>query len=199
MRTIKSKRSRKNRHPHTAKNFWKARSRTIQYILCLLVGVLLGSIYAAASGTESLLCQILVNQLQMIPERGIFVLLRESLLFAGIMVFYLLVAGRCLWGSILIPIAPLMFGIGQGSSICCLLQLLGNYCIPYVICCVLLPQLLQIAALILLCNTAKVQCQSLRSDENAAHNGIWLFSVGLLILGCLLEQLLKSKLIVWIL
>ena len=78
-------------------SLWQTRGTTIKYLLFVLGGLLLGSLAAVLCGVEAIPCQILINQLTAIPQRGLWALWRERLLFMAILLLYLMIAGRCLW------------------------------------------------------------------------------------------------------
>ena len=131
-------------------SLWQKRGTTIKYLLFVLGGLLLGSLTAVLCGVEAIPCQIIINQLTAIPQRGLWALWRERLLFMAILLLYLMIAGRCLWGSGMIPAAPLLFGIGQGTAVTFMLMLLGWSGIGYILLAVVLPRTVELAALILL-------------------------------------------------
>ena len=197
-------RPRRRRPSHAApkrrESLLKSRSTTIRYLLFMLAGVLLGSIGAVLCGTDSIPCKILINQLTAIPERTLWALTRERLLFMAILVLCLLIAARCLWGRGMIPAVPLLFGLGQGTGITFLLMLLGWNGLGYIFPAVLLPRVLQLAVLVLLCNLAHSSCTGLGKGENASSPAtLWVISILLLMGFCILEQLLRAKMAAMIL
>ena len=107
------------------KSLWQVRKSTIKYLLCFGIGLLLGSLAAVICGSESIPFRILLNQLAILPKHDLWTLWREKLLFTAIIVLYLLIAARCLWGNPLILATPILFGVGQGAIITFLLMLLG--------------------------------------------------------------------------
>lgn len=82
--------------PKLRESLWKTRRTTIRYLLYFLMGLLLGSIAAVLCGADSIPFRIMVNQLT--AERGLWVMWRESLLFSAILLLYLMISARCLWG-----------------------------------------------------------------------------------------------------
>ena len=102
--------------PGRRESLWKKRGTTIQYLLYFAAGVLLGSIAAVLCGAESIPCRILVNQLRAIPEQGLWALWRERLLLMAILLLYLMIAARCLWGNLMIPVALVLYGNRAGNS-----------------------------------------------------------------------------------
>ena len=100
--------------PKRRESLWKTRRTTIRYLLYFLMGLLLGSIAAVLCGADSIPFRIMVNQLT--AERGLWVMWRESLLFSAILLLYLMISARCLWGMGMIPMVPLVFGAGQGTA-----------------------------------------------------------------------------------
>lgn len=181
-------------------SLWKRRKTTIQYLLYFAAGLLLGSLAAVLCGVESIPYRILENQIQAIPEQGLFALWRERLLFMAILLLYLMIAGRCLWGNGMIPVAPLLFGLGQGTAVSLLLILLGLGGIGFILLGFILPRTVQLAALILLCNLSQSACARLKSGEDgAAHTILWAVGAALLALGALLEAIMEAKMVTGIL
>lgn len=180
--------------PMKRESLWRKRKATIRYLLYFVVGLLLGSAAAVLCGVESIPSRILVNQLQIVQEYGVWGLWRERLLFMAILLLYLMVAARCLWGNGMIPAVPLLYGLGQGATISFLLMLLGWNGIVYLLAAVILPRTVQLAALILLCNLAHNQCeQQGGSPEGAGQTMLWVLSSLLLAGGGLLEAAIKVK------
>lgn len=193
---------RKNYRPARGRreSLWQKRATTIKYLLFVLGGLLLGSLAAVLCGVEAIPCRILVNQLTVIPQRGLWALWRERLLFMAILLLYLLIAGRCLWGSGMIPAAPLLFGIGQGTEVTFMLMLLGWSGIGYILLAVVLPRTIELAALILLCNLSQSACARLKnSEDGAAQTMLWAAGAALLVIGALLEAIMKAKMVTGIL
>ena len=151
--------------PGRRESLWKKRGTTIQYLLYFAAGVLLGSIAAVLCGAESIPCRILVNQLRAIPEQGLWALWRERLLFMTILLLYLMIAARCLWGNLMIPVALVLYGIGQGIVVSFLLMLVGLGGIGYILLGILLPRTVQLVALILMCNLAHSRCEQMSGAE----------------------------------
>ena len=147
--------------PGRRESLWKKRGTTIQYLLYFAAGVLLGSIAAVLCGAESIPCRILVNQLRAIPEQGLWALWRERLLLMAILLLYLMIAARCLWGNLMIPVALVLYGIGQGIVVSFLLMLVGLGGIGYILLGILLPRTVQLVALILMCNLAHSRCEQM--------------------------------------
>ena len=177
-------------------SLWKRRKTTIQYLLYFAAGLLLGSLAAVLCGVESIPYRILENQIQAIPEQGLFALWRERLLFMAILLLYLMIAGQCLWGNGMIPVASLLFGLGQGTVVSLLLILLGLGGIGFILLGFILPRTVQLAALILLCNLAHNSCGKFGGDTEVTgqQTVLWLFGAALLTAGTLLEAVLKLKL-----
>lgn len=199
---VKNRTHRAMRRPRQRESYLKKRSVTIRCLFFLLAGVLLGSIYAVAAGKDSLVCTILVHQLSTTPECTLWGLLRERLLFAAILVFYLLIAGGSLWGKYLIPAAPLLFGLSQGINITYLLILLGWNSWRYLTVCIILPKAILTAILLILCNISYQRFSVFSSTGEPQKGGgmsaLWWVAVIALLLECLLEQFLRMKLIGWI-
>lgn len=186
------------RHPgQTAAAFWQRRGATIRYLLIFLAGVLLGSIYAVANGMDSLPYRILVNQLKAVPDATILTLLQNRVLFAGIVVLYLLIAGSCLWGKYMIPAVPLLYGISQGAVVSFILIGVGWNALAFLALCVLLPKTLLLIILILLCNISRSRCMRLSTGAaESSTDGLRLLQIILTILllfQCFLEQYLLMK------
>lgn len=194
-------RRKKSYHPVSGRreSLWKKRGTTIRYLLYFAAGVLLGSIAAVLCGLESIPCRILVNQLQAIPEQSLWALWRERLLFMAILLLYLMIAARCLWGRSMIPVAPMLYGIGQGTVVCFSLMLLGWGGIAYILVGVILPRTVQLAALILLCNLAHSRCEQMSGAEGNGQTAMWMLSALLLAGGGLLESIIKLKIVTGIL
>lgn len=185
--------------PGQRESLWKRRGATIRYLLYFAAGVLLGSIAAVLCGAESIPCRILVNQLRAIPEQGLWALWRERLLFMAILLLYLMIAARCLWGNLMIPVAPVLYGIGQGTVVSFLLMLLGWGGIGYILLGILLPRTVQLAALILLCNLAHSRCEQISGTEGSGQAALWILSGLLLAVGGILEAIVKAKMVASIL
>ena len=194
---------RRRRARKTKESYWQKRSSTLRFLFFLLAGVLLGSIYSTAAGKDSLICAILVRQLAIIPESTLWGLLRERLLFAGILVFFLFIAGGSYWGKYMIPAAPLFFGMSQGISVTYLFILLGWNAWKYLAVCVLFPKGILTVILLILCNISNQRYAALAStgerQRTTAENFLWWAAVAALLLECLLEQYLRMKLCGWIL
>jgi hypothetical protein len=185
--------------PGRRESLWKKRGTTIQYLLYFAAGVLLGSIAAVLCGAESIPCRILVNQLRAIPEQGLWALWRERLLFMAILLLYLMIAARCLWGNLMIPVALVLYGIGQGIVVSFLLMLVGLGGIGYILLGILLPRTVQLVALILMCNLAHSRCEQMSGAEGNGQTAMWILSALLLAGGGLLESAAKWKMIAGIL
>ena len=155
--------------PGRRESLWKKRGTTIQYLLYFAAGVLLGSIAAVLCGAESIPCRILVNQLRAIPEQGLWALWRERLLFMAI-----------LWGNLMIPVALVLYGIGQGIVVSFLLMLVGLGGIGYILLGILLPRTVQLVALILMCNLAHSRCEQMSGAEGNGQTAMWILSALLL-------------------
>ena len=175
--------------PGRRESLWKKRGTTIQYLLYFAAGVLLGSIAAVLCGAESIPCRILVNQLRW----------RERLLFMAILLLYLMIAARCLWGNLMIPVALVLYGIGQGIVVSFLLMLVGLGGIGYILLGILLPRTVQLVALILMCNLAHSRCEQMSGAEGNGQTAMWILSALLLAGGGLLESTVKWKMIAGIL
>ena len=158
-----------------------------------------GSIAAVLCGAESIPCRILVNQLRAIPEQGLWALWRERLLFMAILLLYLMIAARCLWGNLMIPVALVLYGIGQGIVVSFLLMLVGLGGIGYILLGILLPRTVQLVALILMCNLAHSRCEQMSGAEGNGQTAMWILSALLLAGGGLLESTVKWKMIAGIL
>ena len=144
-------------------------------------------------------CRILVNQLRAIPEQGLWALWRERLLFMAILLLYLMIAARCLWGNLMIPVALVLYGIGQGIVVSFLLMLVGLGGIGYILLGILLPRTVQLVALILMCNLAHSRCEQMSGAEGGGQATLWILSALLLAGGGLLESTVKWKMIAGIL
>lgn len=177
--------------PKRRESLWKTRRTTIRYLLYFLMGLLLGSIAAVLCGADSIPFRIMVNQLT--AERGLWVMWRESLLFSAILLLYLMISARCLWGMGMIPMVPLVFGAGQGTAMTFLLILLGWKGLAYLLPGFILPKTVQLAAVILLCNTAQTGCERLSGGENSRQTLLWLAGAFLLAFGGLLQTVFRLK------
>lgn len=184
-------------------SYWGKRGTTLRYLFLFLIGILLGSIYSAAAGTDSIAFRILQNQMESIPESSLWQLLQNRFLFVAIMVLYLIIAGSCLWGRYMVPAVPILFGLAQGAEITFLLLGLGWNALRYLLLCVVLPKSMMLVLLILLCNISRSRC--IRMVENPSDRGSsalglpQILLASLLLLLCLLEQFLQMKCVSWIL
>ena len=134
-----------------------------------------------------------------IPEQGLWALWRERLLFMAILLLYLMIAARCLWGNLMIPVALVLYGIGQGIVVSFLLMLVGLGGIGYILLGILLPRTVQLVALILMCNLAHSRCEQMSGAEGNGQTAMWILSALLLAGGGLLESTVKWKMIAGIL
>lgn len=148
---------------------------------------------------ESIPCRILVNQLRAIPEQGLWALWRERLLFMVILLLYLMIAARCLWGNLMIPVALVLYGIGQGIVVSFLLMLVGLGGIGYILLGILLPRTVQLVALILMCNLAHSRCEQMSGAEGGGQAALWILSGLLLAVGGILEAIMKAKMVISVL
>lgn len=187
---------RKNNHlaRKQIKSLWQARKSTIKYLLYFGIGLILGSLAAVICGSESIPFRILLNQLAILPKHGLWTLWREKLLYAAIIVLYLLIAARCLWGNPLILATPILFGVGQGAIITFLLMLLGWKGLTYILMSNILPKTVQLAAIILLCNTAQSDLKRLSGGENITQALLWVVGAILFAAGALLQTVMQIKL-----
>lgn len=176
------------------KSLWQARKSTIKYLLYFGIGLILGSLAAVICGSESIPFRILLNQLAILPKHGLWTLWREKLLYAAIIVLYLLIAARCLWGNPLILVTPILFGVGQGAIITFLLMLLGWKGLTYILMSSILPKTVQLAAIILLCNTAQSDLKRLSGGENITQALLWVVGAVLFAAGALLQTVMQIKL-----
>ncbi len=176
------------------KSLWQARKSTIKYLLYFGIGLILGSLAAVICGSESIPFRILLNQLAILPKHGLWTLWREKLLYAAIIVLYLLIAARCLWGNPLILATPILFGVGQGAIITFLLMLLGWKGLTYILMSNILPKTVQLAAIILLCNTAQSDLKRLSGGENIMQALLWVVGAVLFAAGALLQTVMQIKL-----
>lgn len=176
------------------KSLWQARKSTIKYLLYFGIGLILGSLAAVICGSESIPFRILLNQLAILPKHGLWTLWREKLLYAAIIVLYLLIAARCLWGNPLILATPILFGVGQGAIITFLLMLLGWKGLTYILMSNILPKTVQLAAIILLCNTAQSDLKRLSGGENITQALLWVVGAILFAAGALLQTVMQIKL-----
>ena len=176
------------------KSLWQARKSTIKYLLYFGIGLILGSLAAVICGSESIPFRILLNQLAILPKHGLWTLWREKLLYAAIIVLYLLIAARCLWGNPLILATPILFGVGQGAIITFLLMLLGWKGLTYILMSNILPKTVQLAAIILLCNTAQSDLKRLSGGENITQALLWVVGAVLFAAGALLQTVMQIKL-----
>lgn len=176
------------------KSLCQARKSTIKYLLCFGIGLLLGSLAAVICGSESIPFRILLNQLAILPKHGLWTLWREKLLFTAIIVLYLLIAARCLWGNPLILATPILFGVGQGAIITFLLMLLGWKGLTYILMSNILPKTVQLAAIILLCNTAQSDLKRLSGGENSMQALLWAVGAVLFSAGALMQTVMQIKL-----
>lgn len=176
------------------KSLWQARKSTIKYLLYFGIGLILGSLAAVICGSESIPFRILLNQLAILPKHGLWTLWREKLLYAAIIVLYLLIAARCLWGNPLILATPILFGVGQGAIITFLLMLLGWKGLTYILMSNILPKTVQLAAIILLCNTAQSDLKRLSGGENITQALLWVVGAVLFAAGALMQTVMQIKL-----
>lgn len=176
------------------KSLWQARKSTIKYLLYFGIGLILGSLAAVICGSESIPFRILLNQLAILPKHGLWTLWREKLLYAAIIVLYLLIAARCLWGNPLILATPILFGVGQGAIITFLLMLLGWKGLTYILMSIILPKTVQLAAIILLCNTAQSDLKRLSGGENITQALLWVVGAVLFAAGALMQTVMQIKL-----
>ena len=180
--------------PKRQESLWKKRKTTIKYLLLMLCGLLLGSIAAVMCGVDGLPCRIILNRLAAIPSESLWTLWWEKALFMAILLLYLLIAGRCLWGNGMISAAPLLFGMAQGAAVTFLLMLLGWGGMGYLLAAYILPKTVQLAGLILLCNTAHSSCEQLCGGGEKATAMLWLSGTAILAAGGLLQALIQIKL-----
>ncbi len=176
------------------KSLWQARKSTIKYLLYFGIGLILGSLAAVICGSESIPFRILLNQLAILHKHGLWTLWREKLLYAAIIVLYLFIAARCLWGNPLILATPILFGVGQGAIITFLLMLLGWKGLTYILMSNILPKTVQLAAIILLCNTAQSDLKRLSGGENIMQALLWVVGAVLFAAGALLQTVMQIKL-----
>lgn len=176
------------------KTLWQIRKSTIKYLLCFGVGLLAGSLAAVICDSDSIPFRILLNQFTILPKHGLWTLWREKLLFTAIIVFYLLIASRCLWGNPLIHAIPILFGVGQGVIVTFLLMLLGWKGITYILMSNILPKTVQLAAIILLCNTAQSDLKRLSGGENCMQVLLWVVGAVLFAAGALMQTVMQLKL-----
>ena len=140
-----------------------------------------------------------MNQLRAIPEQGLWALWRERLLFMAILLLYLMIAARCLWGNLMIPVALVLYGIGQGIVVSFLLMLVGLGGIGYILLGILLPRTVQLVALILMCNLAHSRCEQMSGAEGGGQAALWILSGLLLAVGGILEAIMKAKMVISVL
>lgn len=140
-----------------------------------------------------------MNQLRAIPEQGLWALWRERLLFMAILLLYLMIAARCLWGNLMIPVALVLYGIGQGIVVSFLLMLVGLGGIGYILLGMLLPRTVQLVALILMCNLAHSRCEQMSGAEGGGQAALWILSGLLLAVGGILEAIMKAKMVISVL
>lgn len=176
------------------KSLWQARKSTIKYLLYFGIGLILGSLAAVICGSESIPFRILLNQLAILPKHGLWTLWREKLLYAAIIVLYLLIAARCLWGNPLILATPILFGVGQGAIITFLLMLLGWKGLTYILMSNILPKTVQLTAIILLCNTAQSDLKRLSGGEYITQALLWVVGAVLFAAGALMQTVMQIKL-----
>lgn len=166
--------------------YWKERRITIRYLLIMLTGILMGSMYAVAAGAEALPCKVLQQQMEMLPNMNLWQVLQDKLLFVLLGVVYLVISGACLWGKRMSFLLPLLFGIEQGTIITDLLLLYGWSRWKYLIFSTVLPASLECFVWLLLCNHAYSCCRELSSNtavQKRGKGGMWI--LGTLILAVL--------------
>lgn len=99
----------------------------------------------------------------------------------------------------MIPVALVLYGIGQGIVVSFLLMLVGLGGIGYILLGILLPRTVQLVALILMCNLAHSRCEQMSGAEGGGQATLWILSALLLAGGGLLESTVKWKMIAGIL
>ena len=123
----------------------------------------------------------------------------ERLLFMAILLLYLMISARCLWGNLMIPVALVLYGIGQGIVVSFLLMLVGLGGIGYILLGILLPRTVQLVALILMCNLAHSRCEQMSGAEGGGQAALWILSGLLLAVGGILEAIMKAKMVISVL
>ena len=117
----------------------------------------------------------------------------------AILLLYLMIAARCLWGNLMIPVALVLYGIGQGIVVSFLLMLVGLGGIGYILLGILLPRTVQLVALILMCNLAHSRCEQMSGAEGGGQAALWILSGLLLAVGGILEAIMKAKMVISVL
>mgnify|MGYP001538149248 FL=1 len=117
----------------------------------------------------------------------------------AILLLYLMIAARCLWGNLMIPVALVLYGIGQGIVVSFLLMLVGLGGIGYILLGILLPRTVQLVALILMCNLAHSRCEQMSGTEGNGQTALWILSGLLLAVGGILEAIMKAKMVISVL
>lgn len=174
--------------------YWKERSITIRYLLIMLMGIFIASMYASAAGTEALPCKVLQQQLESLPGMSLWQAVQDKLLFSALGIAYLMVSGACLWGRWLTPLLPFLFGIEQGTVITDLLLLFGFSGWKYLILAKILPAALECFIWLLLCNHAHRCCEELRGNssmQKSKKGGMWIFGGFLLLALSVFESVMQ--------
>ncbi len=175
--------------------FLRARKSMLLFIILFTVGIWSGSIYAAVSGSDSLLATIVLNDLQIQATRSFRQLFFKSAVQSLGILVYLYFCSNCSKGKPLIYLVPLFLGLSSGGIITAILAAYTAAALPYVLLCIVLPRFILAVLLISACgNALKISAQLFqdpgewrRSQGSCIHMGLY---TGAFLLFSFLESLL---------